>query len=77
MADNVVDFPGITRLDLPVEKILGRALEAGLDSVVVVGRDADGDFYGACSSADSAEVHYLLSLGAHNMLLGEPDDDDV
>jgi hypothetical protein len=63
MTDNVVDLPVITRLDIPPEKVLSRALEAGLTDVVVIGYDADGQEYFASSKADGKDVLWLLERG--------------
>jgi len=69
MADEVVtEFTGVTRLDLPVERILGRAQEAGLTEVVVVGFDRDGDFYFAGSKADGGAALWLLALAQKKLL---------
>ncbi len=60
MSENVVTFPGITTLDIPPERILQKAGEAGLMDVVVLGYDKNGDEYFASSVADGAEVLWLL-----------------
>lgn len=57
-----------TRLDLPCERILNHALDTGLESVVVMGWDKDGEFYFAHSSADGGEVLWLIE-GAKRALL--------
>ena len=61
MAD-VVEFGGITKLDIPPERILNGALESNLQSAVVIGFDEDGEFYFASSQADGGEVLWLLEL---------------
>lgn len=58
--ENVVDFPGITKLDLPPERIIQKAAEAGLTDVVILGYDKDGEEYFVSSVADGAEVLWLL-----------------
>jgi len=55
----VVDFTGITRLDLPVERILDKAKEK-LKSVIVIGWDKDGYEYFASSIADGGDILWLL-----------------
>jgi hypothetical protein len=60
MTADVVTFPGITTLDLPPERIIQKASEAGLMDVVILGYDKDGEEYFASSVADGAEVLWLL-----------------
>ena len=56
----VLRWKGITRHDLPVERILEGANEAGLKAIVILGYDGDGDEYFASSIADGADVLWLL-----------------
>lgn len=58
--ENVVDFPGITTLDHPPERILQKAAEAGLTDVVILGYDKDGEEWFASSVSNGAEVLWLL-----------------
>lgn len=66
MAD-ILEFNGITYLDIPPAKVLKAATEAKLDSVVAVGM-AGGELYCAGSPASLAEVVYLLEK-AKKMLM--------
>lgn len=59
---DVIDAHIVTSLDIPVERILARAAEANLKTVVVIGWDQDGDPYFAASIADGPEVLWLLEL---------------
>jgi len=59
-ADNVVSFTGITRLDSDPTRVIEAALKAGLQGVVILGYDADGDEYFAGSYADGGDVLWLL-----------------
>lgn len=68
MADNVVPFNGMTRLDVPAERILQKAIEAGLDKVVVMGWDSDGDLYTASSMADGGEVLWVMELTKRRLM---------
>ena len=55
----VVNFTGITKLDMPPDRIL----EAGigrLEGVVILGYDKDGDEYFASSYADGGTVNWLM-----------------
>lgn len=60
MTAKVIDFPGSTVLPVPVPKVLGGALEANLERVVVIGIQADGAFYIAGSEGTAAEA--LLTM---------------
>ena len=68
MTDNLVHFDGITRLDLPPERILQKALEANLTGVVVIGWEEGGDIYHASSLADGGEVLWLLEKTKQDLL---------
>ena len=57
--DNVITFSGITKLDMPPDRILEDA-KGRLDSVVVIGYDTDGDEFFASSIADGADTLWLL-----------------
>ncbi len=67
MAD-LLTFDGVSRLDLPPERILQCALDAKLDSAVVIGYDADGDFYFASTHADGGDVLWLMELAKKKLL---------
>lgn len=58
--DKVVNFTGITTLDLPPERVLKGALEADLESVTIVGYTKDGQEYFASSVADGAFTVWLF-----------------
>jgi hypothetical protein len=57
---NVVRFPGVTTLDLPVETVFDMAKEAEPTEVVVLGYDKDGQFFAISSRADGPNVLWLL-----------------
>lgn len=56
---DVVDLHCITRLEIPPHKVLDK-VPRDLESVVIIGFDADGDLYFASSLPDSPNVIYLL-----------------
>lgn len=64
----VVVLDIVTRLDIPAERVLQAALDAGLQSVVVVGYDADGEEYFASSLADGGDALWLLQRGSYKLL---------
>ena len=55
----VIHFTGITKLDLPADRILGSAV-GELESVVIIGYHKDGSEYFASSIADGGSVNWLL-----------------
>ena len=68
----VIIAPFITKLDVPAERILKGALEAGLRDVVVCGYTEDGDEYFASSVADGGTTLWLMER-CKGKLLGMPD----
>lgn len=68
MSDNVVMFDGITKLDMPPDRILEKALGANLVSVVILGYDSDGEEYFCSSVADGGEVVWLLERAKMKLL---------
>lgn len=72
--DNVVEWGGITRHDLSAERLLQKALETGLDEVVILGFDNDGNEYFASSKADGANVLWHLKRAEFKLLKYADDD---
>jgi hypothetical protein len=71
--ENVVQFSGITKLDLPAEHVLRQALEAGLTDVVIVGYTEDGEEYFASSVADGGSTLWMIER-CKMALLSIPDE---
>lgn len=65
--DNVVVLDVATRLPVPVERVLRGALEAGLESVIVMGILPDGEEYIATSLDDMRHVAWLADRVRHRM----------
>ncbi len=61
MQDTVVPFTGLTKLDIPVDKILEGAKEANLKTVIVIGEDQNGESFLASSSGDLALMYWMLA----------------
>ena len=74
MADNVVLFNGITSLDLPADRVL-ESMPKDLSSVVIVGYDAEGEFYFASSIAGGPETLWLLEQAKLALLNVRLDDE--
>ena len=66
----IVDIGCITRLDIPVDKVLEEAKEK-LDGVVLIGWDMDGDLYAASTYSDGGEVLWLLEKAKQSLLEAE------
>jgi coenzyme F420-reducing hydrogenase delta subunit len=56
----VINLPCITKLNLTAERVLDAALAAGLEGVLVLGYDPEGDIYMASSYADGGTVVWLM-----------------
>lgn len=68
---DVVPLGGITKLDLPPERVLNAALEADLSEVIIMGRDQEGNEYFASSIADGADVVWLAERMKIQLIRGE------
>lgn len=66
--DNVVEWQGVTTLDMPPTRILAKAAGAKLKECVVVGVDEDGQAYFASSVADGGSVLWMLEMAKKRLL---------
>ena len=55
----VIPLGNVTKLDLPVDRIL-EAAKGSLEGVVLMGYDKEGEYYFASTYADGGEVLWLL-----------------
>lgn len=69
MTDKVIDFNGITYGDIPPDTILEAAKGAGLDTVIIIGKNADNDLYIASSTGEYPLINWLLDLAKQDLLL--------
>lgn len=67
MTAEILMFNGVTRLDLPPDRILEQAI-GKLKGVIVIGWNEEGDFYGASSYADGGEALWLLEVCKKKLL---------
>lgn len=65
---SVIDFPGITRINLDPQRILDASKEANLESVIVLGYTKDGCTYFASSLADGADALWLLEMSKAELI---------
>jgi hypothetical protein len=55
----IVTLNNVTSLDIPTERVLQAALDAELTGVVILGQQADGEYYFASSIADGGTVLWM------------------
>ena len=67
LVTNVVTLPVITTLDLDAERVLEGAINSTLQSCIVLGYDADGEFYFSSTMADGGEILWLLEMAKLNL----------
>jgi hypothetical protein len=65
---DVVLLNVITRLDIPVERVLDGATNAELEEVVVIGYDKEGEFYFSSNKANGGSVLWLLEQAKKELL---------
>ena len=63
----IIPIGGVTRLDLPPDRIL-EAAKGKMEGVVIVGFDKDGEVYAASSYADGGRVMWLLEACKTKMM---------
>lgn len=56
----VILFTGITKLDLPPDRILENNIGKDIESIVIMGYDKDGEEFFASSIADGGTVLWLI-----------------
>lgn len=64
----VIELNNVTRLDIPVGRVLSAAKNKMPRHVMIVGWDEDGDMYFASSVADGPECLWLLELAKRELL---------
>lgn len=64
----IITLDVITKLDIPVERVIDGAKKADLETAVVIGWDKDGEFYFASNKADGADVLWLLEQAKKRLL---------
>lgn len=57
---SIVVFPGPTKLDIPVDRVLEAAEKAKLTDIVILGYDEAKEEYFASSIADAGTVLWLM-----------------
>ncbi len=65
--DNVVEFGGITKVDLDPDRLLQKAI-GRLSEVVILGFDKDNNEWFASSKADVGDIIYHLERAKHRLM---------
>lgn len=63
----IIPIGGVTKLDLPPDRIL-EAAKGQMEGVVIVGFDKDGEVYAASSYADGGTIMWLLEACKTKMM---------
>lgn len=71
--DNVIPLRGLTKLDVPPEKVLAGAADGNLRQVVIIGWTGEGKMFFASSYGNGAETNWLLDQAKLALLeMGRP-----
>lgn len=65
--DNVINLGCVTRLNLPVDRVLDAAKD-NMDGCVIMGWDKEGELYFASTYADGGTVLWLMEQCKKNLL---------
>ena len=68
LVEKVSILPVITTLDVPCERLLEAALESTLQRVIIIGTDAEGDFYFASSMAAGGDALWWMEVAKKKLL---------
>lgn len=68
MTAEIIELQIVTKLDIPVERVLNRALEADLAECVIVGFTQEGGLFFASNKADAGAVLYHLEMAKKRLL---------
>jgi hypothetical protein len=60
MSAEIIELNVVTKIDLPAERVLRKAIDAGVQSCIVVGYDANGEEYFCSSIADGGTAVWLM-----------------
>lgn len=64
----VIESRIVTKLPIPVEKIIAKATAAELEEVVIIGMAKDGSFYFSSSEADGGTVLWLMEMAKRRLM---------
>ena len=64
----VIQFPGITTADWPVEVALEKAKSWGMESCVIIGFDKDEKLIFGCSTSENGKIMIMLEAAKLEVL---------
>lgn len=67
----VVEWDGITTLDIPPARVLEKAMGENLTGVVLIGTDEDGCLFFSSSMASAPQILWLIESLKHELLSHE------
>jgi len=67
MKDNVIPIGGITKLNIPIDRVLSEA-NGILADAIIIGYDLDGGQYNASTIADGGEILWMIEQFKMNLL---------
>lgn len=59
---NIKFLPVVTKLEVPVDRVIASAVDANLQDILIIGFDEQGDFYFASSNPNGPDTLWLLEL---------------
>ncbi len=68
MTAEIYLYKGITKLDLPADRVCNAAAEKDLAGVLIIGHDKDGELYFASTYADGGHALWLMELAKKELL---------
>lgn len=64
----VTILPVVTSLDLDAQRVAQAALDAGLETIIVIGREPDGSFYFASNKSDGGTVLWEMEIARAKLI---------
>jgi hypothetical protein len=70
MTGEVIQFRGVTRLDLDPDQVL-EATKGELKNMVIIGWDKNDDFWFSSTMADGGDVMWLINKALYKLASGD------
>jgi hypothetical protein len=68
MSGKILEFNGVTRLDINPDIVIAAAQKRRLDGIIMIGLEEDGEFFFASSYADGGDVLWLMELAKKRLM---------
>lgn len=72
MNDNIIKFPCLNSEDIPVDRLLEQALSENLESVLLIGKYKNGDYFLSSSDVDVKNMLWLIEVLKREIMEYEP-----